>query len=78
MRWGRIRVSRPGDEHLLLGQGLSPAAPAPARAPSRPLVAGRAHGVEVGAEGGRVEVQVEPEQVDLAPAEGRRPARCRR
>jgi hypothetical protein len=58
------------DEHVHLGQGAPPQTLAhQCELPPRPLLAGRAHGVEVGAEGGRVEIQVETEQVDLAPAE---------
>ena len=58
------------DEHVLLGEGAFPQPLAHQRElPPRPFVAGRAHGVEVGAEGGRVDDQPEAQQVDLAPGE---------
>ena len=60
-----------GDEHVLLAEGVLPEALADeGQLLACPLVARGANGVEVGAEVGGVEVQVEAEQVDLAPAEG--------
>ena len=59
------------DEHVLLGEGaLAEPLPHQGELLARPLVTGRAHGVEVGAEGGSVEVQPEAQQVDFSPTEG--------
>ena len=58
------------DEHVPLGEGCFPQELAdPRQLAPRALLAGRADGAEVDAEGGRVEIQVEAEQVELAPVE---------